>query len=338
MPNPHRPDTGMPHLCHDPLTPPVRVASFYGPHTMRRKRPCEPALDQLLRENSLIMGDFNAVTLAAHTTALKPNFWPWLITRERSGAATDLLLPYSQSVLFTRVRRYGGTKSYIDRAYGSRAFCALFKPTNASVLDFSAVHGAQDHDPGVIHTTPWATPHQTPPRCARWNRRDVQTFRRHISQLCADQPSPATISDTEHAYEQRTHRMLQVMQCVNDSKPDTPHWPHDVTDWASLVCQLAKQAKRRSKVFYCRIKHTLLTPPAQSSLPVPSRKIQRILQRNTPWSADAAHIIPQHPQLGDPPPQCLSCEPWPGEPEKSPLDQTGFPPTSCPSYPIESLP
>ena len=30
-------------LHHDPLIPPVRVASFYGPHTMRRKRPCEAA-------------------------------------------------------------------------------------------------------------------------------------------------------------------------------------------------------------------------------------------------------------------------------------------------------
>ena len=101
-------------LHHDPITLPVRVASLYGPHTMRRKRPCEPALDQLLRENSLIMREFNAVTQEAHTTALKLNLSPWLIARERSGAATDLLLPYSQSFQFTRVPRYGGTKSYID--------------------------------------------------------------------------------------------------------------------------------------------------------------------------------------------------------------------------------
>ena len=228
--------------------------------------------------------------------------------------------------------------SYTDRAYGSGVFCALYKPTNASVLDFSPVHGAQDHDPIVIHTTLWTTPQQSPPRCARWTRRDVQAFRRHISQLCADLPSPDTISNTEHTYEQLTRHMLQAMQRVNDPTPDAPHQAHDIMDWASLVRQLAKQAKRRSKVFYRRIKHTLLTPPAQSSLPVLSRKIQRILQRNTPWSADAALIIPQHPQLGDPPPQSQIYVPWPGQPGKSPLDLTGFPPTSCPSCLTESLP
>ena len=115
--------------------------------------------------------------------------------------------------------------------------------------------------------------------------------------------------------------MLQAMQRVNDAKPDAPQQAHDITDWASRVRQLAKQGKRRSKVFYRRIKHTLLGPPAQSSLPVPSRKIQRILQHNTPWSADAALIIPQHPELGDPPPPPESqiYAPWPGQPGKSPL-------------------
>ena len=106
--------------------------------------------------------------------------------------------------------------------------------------------------------------------------------------------------------------MLQSMQRVNDSKPDAPHQAHAITDSASLVRQLTKQAKRRSKVFSCRIKHTLLTPPAQSSLPVPSYRIKRILQRNTPWSADAALIIPKHRQLGDSPPLSLrSAHPGP---------------------------
>ena len=212
---------------------------------MQRKKPCEPALDQPLRENSLIMADVDAVTLAPHTTALKPNFWPWLIARERSRAAPDMLLAFSQSVPFTLVRIYRGTKSYIDQAYSSRVLCALFKPTNASGPFFSAVHRVQDHDPVVVHTTPWTTPHQPPPRCACWNRRDVQSCQRHVSQLCADLPSPASISDTGHAYDYLTHKRLQAMQCGNDSKPDPPHQLHDVTDLASLVRQLAKQAKRR---------------------------------------------------------------------------------------------
>ena len=61
----------------------------------------------------------------------------------------------------------------------------------------------------------------------------------------------------------------------------------------------AKQAKRRSKVFYRRVKNTLLTPPLQSTLPTPTRKIQRILQRNTPWSSTALDLVPQQSALPD---------------------------------------
>ena len=274
-----------------------------------------------------------------HTTALKPNHWPWLIARERSGAATHLLLPYSQSVPFTRVHRYGGTKSYIDRAYESRVFYALFKPTNASVLDFSAVHGAQDHDPIVIHTTPWTTSQQPPPRCARWNWRNVQAFQRHISQLCANLPSPDTISNTEHAYEQLTRHMLQAIQRVNDSKPDAPSQAHDIMDGASLMRQLGKQAKKRSKVFHRRIKHTLLTPPGAILPPcaVPE-KPARFATQHPMVSQRCPHRPPTPPVRRPPPPQSQICAPWPDQPEKRPLDLTGFPPTSCPSCLTESLP
>ena len=66
-----------------------------------------------------------------------------------------------------------------------------------------------------------------------------------------------------------------------------------VSHWSSVVRQLAQQAKRRSKGFYRRVKYTLLSPPAQSTLPVPTKKIQRILQRNTPWSVSALDLIPR---------------------------------------------
>ena len=70
----------------------------------------------------------------------------------------------------------------------------------------------------------------------------------------------------------------------------------------ALVKQLAKKAKRRSKIFYRRVTHALLTPPTPSMLPVPSQKIQRILQRNNPWSNDAIDHIPQSPTMADVPP------------------------------------
>ena len=96
--------------------------------------------------------------------------------------------------------------------------------------------------------------------------------------------------------------MLTAMNTVNEAKPDPPRSSCDITDWTSVVRQLAKQAKRRSKPFYRRVKHTLLSPAAQSTLRVPSRKIQRILQRNNPWSTEDDQHITQYPQLDNLPP------------------------------------
>ena len=45
------------HLHPNPLVPPMRLASFYGPHTLKEKRVCQPHLDTLLRDSYLIMGD-----------------------------------------------------------------------------------------------------------------------------------------------------------------------------------------------------------------------------------------------------------------------------------------
>ena len=96
--------------------------------------------------------------------------------------------------------------------------------------------------------------------------------------------------------------MLTPMREVNASKALITPVTEDPSDWASVIRQLAKQAKRRSKVFYRRVKHTLLSPPAQSTLPTPTRKIQRIFQRNTPWSAHALSHVPQRPRHQDVPP------------------------------------
>ena len=95
--------------------------------------------------------------------------------------------------------------------------------------------------------------------------------------------------------------MRQTMRESNASKPPPPPPADDPSDWSSVVRQLARQAKRRSKFFYRRIKHTLLAPPSQSTLPTPTGKIQRILQRNTPWSSNAIDHVPLHQRLPDVP-------------------------------------
>ena len=107
----------------------------------------------------------------------------------------------------------------------------------------------------------------------------------------------------EHTYSLLTTHMLTAMREVNEQKPPPPRTNTDVTDWSMVVRQLAKQAKRRSNVFYRRVENTLLTPLSQSTLPTPTRKIQRILQRNTPWSSRALDLVPQQSPLPDPPPQ-----------------------------------
>ena len=117
--------------------------------------------------------------------------------------------------------------------------------------------------------------------------------------------TPVTLESVHTVYELLTRRMLEAMRVVNDSRAPTREPDPCNTDWASVVKQLAKQAKRRSKLFYRRVKHSLLSPPAQSTLPVATRKIQRILQRNTPWSEDAASLIRRVERLHDPPPPTL---------------------------------
>ena len=154
----------------------------------------------------------------------------------------------------------------------------------------------------VIHTVPWSTPNVPRPRCAQWNRRDVQRFQRHVEQLTASLPVPDTYSEVEATYATLCAHMLTAIHTVNENKPDPLRSSCDITDWTSVVRQLAKQAKRRSKIFSRRVKHTLLSPPAQSTLAVPSGKIQRILQRDNAWSAGAGQHIPQYPQLDNLPP------------------------------------
>ena len=290
------------HLHPNPLMPPVRIASFYGPHKIGDKRPCEPIIDSLLRENIILLGDFNGTTHSSHATTLTTNLWPWLIAKEKSGVLTDLLLPHTATVPFTRVRRFAGTKSYIDRAYGSRLFHGIFTTSSAEVIDFKSVHGASDHDPIVIRTIPWTAPRLPEPRCALWNRRDLQLYRTIIASSSQDVPAPECYTDVQLTYDKLCHRMLDAMRQVNSAKTPLATPSTDASDWSQVVKQLARQAKRRSKIFFRRVKHTLLTPPAPSTLPVPNRKIQRILQRNSPWSASATDLIPRHPELDDVPP------------------------------------
>ena len=155
------------HLHPNPLMPPMHLASFYGPHTLKEKLLCKPYLDAMIRDSYLIMGDYNGTTHESHTTTLRANVLPWLAAKAKAGSLVDLLLPHTDSIPYTRVRRFAGTKSYIDRAYGTGLYHNSFEVSSARVIDFSSVHGASDHDPIAVSTLPWTTPHLPETRCAQ---------------------------------------------------------------------------------------------------------------------------------------------------------------------------
>ena len=210
---------------------------------------------------------------------------------------------------------------------------ASYNPSSAEVLDFSEVHGASDHDPIIIRSIPWTTPHIPEPRCAQWNRRDMHRFRSLMQQSHHMLQTPACFHHVQSSYHALVQMMLHAMRTVNSAEPAPQTKSSDVSDWHEVVKQLTCQAKRRSKVFYRRIKHTLLTRLAPSTVPVPSRKIQRNLQRTSTWSTHAAGLItPKTPLTHPPPPQWQNCARWQSHQGKSHRDQTLCPRTYSPYY------
>ena len=217
-------------LHSKPLMPPLRIASYYGPHSIREKRECEPVLDSLLREACIILGDYNSTTHHSHATTLTASLWPWLIAKERSGALSNLLIPFTTTTPYTQVTRFAGIKSYIDRAYGTRLYQASYNPSSAEVLDFSRVRGASDHDLIIIRSIPWTTPHIPEPRCAQWNRRDMHRFRSLMEQSHHVLQTPTCYHDVQSSYQTLVQTMLHAMRTVNSTKPAPATKPSDISD------------------------------------------------------------------------------------------------------------
>ena len=283
-------------LQPDLLVPPIHMAPFYKPHSIKEKRQCELILDRLLEHSFLVMGDFNGTTHSSHTTTLNHNLWLWLIAKEKAKSLVDLLLPQVQGIPYTRVRRFGGTNSYVDRAYGTRLYHNSFLTSSARVIDFTKVHGSSDHDPIIICSILWTAPHTPEPRCSLRNRRDVNLFRSLVGKH--DVPSPVSPHDVEETYHALTEMTLQTMKEVNTSKPNNYRLPVDICDLAQVVKQLWRQAGRRSKVFYRRVKHTPLSPLYHPPSPSPLRQYKESCNATTPG-------VPTHHSISHSPPPCL---------------------------------
>ena len=73
------------------------------------------------------------------------------------------------------------------------------------------------------------------------------------------------------------------------------------TSWEETVRLLLRQARRRSKVFFRRIKAAYFTPPPPSILPCPRRGIQRLLQSSRPFDKQLLEGLDPSPIHPEPP-------------------------------------
>ena len=74
------------------------------------------------------------------------------------------------------------------------------------------------------------------------------------------------------------------------------------TPWEETVKLLLRHARKRTKVFYRRIKAAYFVPPPPSILPPPNRAIQGILQSSRSFDPKVFHSLPDAPTRPNPPP------------------------------------
>ena len=92
---------------------------------------------------------------------------------------------------------------------------------------------------------------------------------------------------------------------ISSAKPKKP--PELFKEWDALISTIAMQARRRTRVFYRRLKSAFAIPRGQPSYPIPSRKIRRILQEPPIWSdTHAFQDTERQARRPDPPPHTLT--------------------------------
>ena len=107
------------------------------------------------------------------------------------------------------------------------------------------------------------------PRRSTWNRRDLHRYCTALERSTSGMATPATDDNVAMSYSALSSKILDAMREVNAAEPPSSHSPADASDWQQLLRQLSRQAKRRSKCFYRRIKTIGLSLPAPSTLLVP---------------------------------------------------------------------
>ena len=76
------------------------------------------------------------------------------------------MAPHLAFVPYTSVKQYRGTTGYIDRAYGTRYFAAMFCASGACVPDFLAFSSIRVHYHIMVRTVRLFVPVILEARCA----------------------------------------------------------------------------------------------------------------------------------------------------------------------------
>ena len=295
-------------LCvHQNLdAPPLKIVAFYGSNKAKERALYERPLGGLLKDNCIILGDFNATTQDSDSTCLSSNHWPWLQSQEKCNNMIDVIRPPDSPPPFTRVRGYHGTKSYIDRVYLSRMADTLFHSHEHWIDDFSKPDIGTDHNPIMCCIGDWGSIPPVGPRCTYWNKRTLQQYKQKVM---VNAPSPPlqfmSLQHGEVWYASLTSHIRQVLKDIDEARPKRP--PTQVQTFDQIVKTIATQARRRTKVFYRRLKHAFAMPRRPPAYPVPTRRIRRILQEPPIFShMDALPKRAHQTRKPDPPPPSIN--------------------------------
>lgn len=286
-------------LHMDKSVPETTLVAFYGSNMTAERALFQPILQDLIQRNSIIMGDFNACTFQTDTTGLTDNIWPWLKEKETGMHLIDTVRTITPRPPFTRTRGYGSSKSYLDRIYTTRISHRFFQASKYEISSGDTLLGFVDHDPVSVYMHEWGWREPSGPRPTLWNKAALQEFKKIMSNKPPPEV-PINLQETTTAYQEVIRQALQAVQQVNDARYPRKTPEGTSRDWIHMVRMLQKQCRKRSKLFYRRLKSTLLIPQYPPLLPIPGKQIQEILQQQTLWNLTAVDHNPKQETQPEP--------------------------------------
>ena len=288
-----------------PSQPLTTIAVVYGSCIPSERIPLASALEPLLKDPCILLGDWNATTELAHSTtgSARSLVWPWLQTLERDGALVDLTrVGFSGDIRMTRCRGHPGA-SYLDRIYASASLFPTLSICDSQVGSVKGIEDQEhfsDHDFVHVAVAPWITaPPLHPHPCASWSRKHVRLYRRLMEPAAPVGLDATTLGGSELLahYQMLAVKMKSAMEQVNSRYPPKAVVPQDkAPTWHEYVQQLVRLARRNPRIFFRRVKSYHLLQIPDPVVPLPSETLLSLLQSAQPWDPSALDSVPQQPQ------------------------------------------